>query len=149
MTGYRKMISDRIPESWDMALRYCKCRQAWIDHIYNIHVRPLNNNVMKSRAENEKEKARRIRKLFENKSFSSTINWNKLLQENLDEYNMWRNIDTWVSWFRSNTTYIVGSITVNYNLGVRGNDLASTIAEQFDIDIKLSTFFIKHSKLWT
>lgn len=151
MTGYRKMISDRIPATWDMALRWNQCRQAWIEYCYNTYLRPLNTNVMKSRKWNEAEKAKRVTEICNvKKGFANSINLDRLLQENSEQYTYWKKIIDWVKWFCEKMPHISNSAKNSYNIeGLRKNALAESISKQYSINVDLSIFILKRLELWT
>ena len=49
MTGYKKAIWERIPDSWRKATEHCRCKQRLVNNIYNDMI-----NCVKTKCTNEK-----------------------------------------------------------------------------------------------
>lgn len=141
MNGYRKMISCNIPKAWDIALRWCKCRQRWIERVYSIGVAPYNSDVMHSKKQKEELKESYVKRICNpNKtSFRDTLELDRLLNpKDIVAYNAWMNIVEWVEWFRKILPFIRNDAKFYYDRGERGDKLALLIAENYSIDINLS-----------
>lgn len=147
MTGYRKMINDRIPSTWEMALRYCGSKQRWIDYVYTTYVGKYNNDVMHTKKEKNRIKADNIRKICNaHFGFQNTIQTNQMLTYNkMDEYRYWMSIIKWVEWFCENLLKIKSAADVAVKVdGLHGDDLVKYIDVRFSLNnLKLSSFIIK------
>ena len=93
-TGYRQMLRDRVPKFVSFALKYCKAKEAWLDHVYKNFIW-----VYVSKKERLAE-TRRVLGITNPKRpnfvFEDTIDWDNLDQE---EKAYWKNVASWVSWF--------------------------------------------------
>ena len=147
MNGYRKMISDNIPGTWDIALRYCKCRKKYIERVYSLCVVKYKNDVMHTLAQKKKLIEEGIRRATNSKNpFSDSLELDRLRNEkNLHLLEYWENIVSWVAWFSSNTLYIKDDAKYYYDKGVRGDELVSVIANRFDFDPKLVKHILKQA----
>jgi hypothetical protein len=145
MKGYRKMISDNIPKTWDIALRYCKCRKKYIERIYSLYVVKYKGDVMHTLAQKKKLIEEGIHRATNSKNpFSDSLELDRLRNEkNLHLLKYWENIVSWVAWFSSNTLYIKDDAKYYYDKGVRGDELVSVIANRFDFDPKLVKHILK------
>ena len=147
MNGYRKLISDRIPKTWDMALRWCKCRKRYIERIYDYTVRPYTLDIMHT----QKQKISLIEKeIFDavnpKNSFAYGLELHRLrTEENLKLLTYWEDIVQWVNWFSSHTLYIQEDAKFYSDRGVRGDELVLLIAENHELDPKLVKHILKHS----
>lgn len=150
MTGYKKMIRDRIPKTWDMALRYLKCKTKFIDYVYVIHVKKFNDNVMNTKKENNKSKEEIIKKVLNPTlyRFDETIKLEKLLNYSSgqinhlkDEYFFWNKVNTWVKWFCKNVIYIQNFIEIEKDIENKTKDtIVKDVSLKFGIPHDLSEF---------
>ena len=150
MNGYRKMISDRIPLVWDMTIRWCKCRNRFIEYVYDNVVRPYKTDVMHSR----KEKAKLISKQLKDElnpmstSFRETVRLTKLLTYNkTEDFNYWKVVADWNDFFATRALYIKSSCIHSRSRGATTKELIVEISERYEIDPKLAEFIIKTSKV--
>lgn len=144
MTGYRKLISDRIPIEWDMALRYVKCRGEFIERVYDRYVKPFNTNCMKSRKANKIEKERIIKRVLNHNeySFLDAVAIDDFLHRNkLEKYKYWSAIDSWITWFENNWHNIYIYINTDEN-NTPNSVLEDKLIDKFNISSKLARFII-------
>lgn len=89
------MLRDRCPAVIDLALRWCKAKTKWLDHVYQHFI---NIYVLKE----ERYEATRIilgiSGKYRNFDFEKTIDWDNIDNEE-EEY--WKTILGWVNWFRN------------------------------------------------
>lgn len=89
------MLRDRCPAVIDLALRWCKAKTKWLDHVYQHFI---NIYVLKE----ERYEATRIilgiSGKYRNFNFEKTIDWDNIDSEE-EEY--WKTILGWVNWFRN------------------------------------------------
>lgn len=94
------MLRDRLPVYADMALRYCKCKNMWIDHVYDNFVYIFSKKTLRESSAkiclgiyktNGKEK--------QNFIFHNTIDWDNL---DNDQTEAWLNVEGWVNYFNDN-----------------------------------------------
>lgn len=92
-TSYREMLRDRLPIVVSFALKWCKAKNAWIEHVYE------NSIGIYSEKKNRNEAARTvlgIGRLNRNFDFHYSITWDNL---NEDEIDIWEAVESWVHWF--------------------------------------------------
>lgn len=89
------MLRDRCPAVIDLALRWCRAKTKWLDHVYSHFI---NIYVLKE----ERYEATRIilgiSGKYRNFDFEKTIDWDNIDNEE-EEY--WKTILGWVNWFRN------------------------------------------------
>lgn len=149
MTGYRKMINDRIPFIWDIGLRWCRCKTAWIEFIYNSCVKPYKNDVMHNEHQKKKLKETNIKRSCDvHNGFQYSLNLDILLQKSKAEYEFWKNVSNWVNWFSKHYEYIAIAVEIeNSTYDTPENELINYINDRFKLDnIDLSKFIIKEVK---
>lgn len=145
MSGYRKLISDRIPATWDVALRWCKCRQRYIERIYDLGVKPYNTDVMHSRKQKDDLKLEYVNHTLNAKKtkFIDTLELDRLFKpETLEDYYSWKKVADWVSWFTVKTPYITNSISIDRGLGVHDEDITKSLMDKYKITEDLATYFL-------
>lgn len=127
------MLRDRLPKFVSFALKWCKAKEAWLDHVYKnfiwIYV-------------SKKERLAETRRVLGYKTdlprefkFEDTINWEGLNQdenvkmENLSpEYKKyWENVRDWVSWFTKTVPLIEDEYKISKQEGADIIDLKRTI----------------------
>lgn len=105
------MLRDRISnmQAVDLALKYCKAKTRWIDHVYH-------NFVGLYLSKNERALTVRIilgitKKNKYEFNFHNTIAWDNLDPEEI-EY--WNTVEGWVTWFSDNMLTIENEIYLGY-----------------------------------
>ena len=43
-SGYRQMLCDRMPQTLDIALRWCKAKNKWVDYVYDHFIQKYPQN---------------------------------------------------------------------------------------------------------
>lgn len=150
MNGYRKMISDRIPPVWDMTIRWCKCRNRFVEYVYNNVVRPTRTDVMHTRKEKAKLVPQRIKDELNPKltSFREAVRLMGLLNYNkTEDYNYWKVVADWNDFFATRALYIKNSCVHLRSKGATTKELIAEISERYGIDSKLAEFIIKTFKV--
>lgn len=93
-TGYKEMLRDRLPKVVDYALKWCKAKQLWINHVYNnfigIYISKEDRNMATRTVLG-------ISKKYHQFVFNTTIDWDNLSDE---EKESWTNVENWVIWFQ-------------------------------------------------
>lgn len=120
-TGYREMLRDRCPKLVNYALKWCKAKEKWLDHVYNnwiwIYV---SNEERYNAAKNVLGiKDTRKGKKIQTFKFADTIMWDNLSDE---EKNYWTRVSAWVSWFQQKFAYIKNTYDV---LNTTGKDIST------------------------
>ena len=102
------MLRDRLPRYVSDALKWCKAKEAWLDHVYV-------NFIWLFRDKEGRRNCTRIilgykddPKLPREFKFEDTIDWDNL---DNDETKRWKEVQQWVSWF----TTTVPCIEDDYN----------------------------------
>ena len=107
--GYKAMIRDRVPKMVNLALKYCKCKEKWIDHVYK-------NWVWIYKDEKERDMAtRKVLGLDKHGKptkfkFEGTILWDNFSKE---EEAYWKRVSKWVSWFQTNYSYVENEYSIS------------------------------------
>lgn len=104
-TGYREMLRDRLPKVVNYALKYVKCKERWLDHVYRNWIWIYSDNDMRNKATRRllglDKKGKPTKFVFED-----TILWDNLSKE---EEKYWKDVSKWVSWFCDKHMYIQDS----------------------------------------
>lgn len=94
-TSYREMLRDRCPLMVNFALKWCKAKQRWIDHVYE-------NSIQFYKSKKDKNEACRIilgiSKRHRGFDFHYSITWDNLIDE---EVEYWKSVEKWVNWFQT------------------------------------------------
>lgn len=143
-TGYKEMLRDRCPDVVNMALLFCKCKTAWIEHVY------ANFIGIYPEIDARHEATRAILGIgkFKVFIFEKTIQWDNLDEE---ETEFWTNIKDWVEWFQKNMLLIEEEY-YNNKTDVKWANLEimqNTLAKRCGIDDKsclkdLTEFLVNH-----
>lgn len=116
------MLRDRTPKLVSFALKWCKVKEAWLDHVYKNWIWLYVSN--KERLEATK---RILGYTSNNKrefKFEDTIAWDSLSP---DETSEWESVAKWVSWFQSTVPYIENEYNISKKKGVDIIDIKRSI----------------------
>lgn len=151
MNGYRKMISDRIPPIWDMTIRWCKCRNRFIEHVYDRVVRLYRNDVMHTR----KERAKLISKELKEDLNPTITDFREVVRlkylfayGNIIDYQYWKSVADWNQFFATHVQYIKNTCLIaKKTKGTKHDELVKEISERYNIDLKLADYILTYLKL--
>ena len=124
-TSYREMLRDRVPRTVDLALKWCKAKERWLDHAYYAF-------IWMYKSKSDREKAAKlvlgINKRKKHFDFHKTIDWDNLSK---DEEFYWKTIESWVDWFRSNMLAIEKACEISSNLGRSKEEIEEEIRNSY------------------
>ena len=116
------MIRDRCPLVVNYALKWCKAKERWIDHVYRNFTCILVD---------KKDRAFQTRKTLgirkgkpRDFDFHKTIDWDNLTEE---EYNYWSYVESWVNWFKVMYPYVEDTYKLYHYYGEDDNELKNRI----------------------
>lgn len=99
--GYRGMLRDRVPQTIDYALKWCKAKNMWVEHVYKNFI-----NIYIDMKERE-QATRLILGLRHGKplnfNFHETIDWENL---SVEDKVFWNWTENWIEWFKKMYVYI-------------------------------------------
>ena len=110
-TGYRNMLRDRLPKVVNFALKWCKVKEAWIDHAYKSWIWVFSDKKLRLSMTREILGIDKTRRQF---IFEDTIDWENLSEE---ETSKWENVTGWVSWFQKKYAYIENAYILSKQQG--------------------------------
>lgn len=107
------MLRDRVPKLVNYALKYLKCKEKWLDHVYHNWIWIYSDNEQRNKTTKEllglDKKGRPTRFNFE-----GTILWDNLTVE---EKEYWKSVTRWVSWFQNQYSYVQNTYDVLTSTG--------------------------------
>lgn len=127
-TSYREMLRDRCPLMVNFALKWCKAKQRWIDHVYE-------NSIQFYKSKKDKNEACRIilgiSKRHRGFDFHYSITWDNLIDE---EVEYWKSVEKWVNWFQTQFQAIEQDINLlnSTKEEIKNKYLSSYNSEQVD-----------------
>jgi hypothetical protein len=170
MKGYKAMLRDRMPEMLDLALRYCKAKNRWIDYVYDNMIKrePQNkrSNAVKTilgikqqykrqyiydqiryseLKKITKEQVQNIPKSELYMKFNETINWEKLSCDS-SMYNYWKDVSEWVDWFSKSYIPIKDTYDHAKSWNMEDKIIIPILMNKYGINRKLTEFLIKSFK---
>lgn len=143
MTGYKAMLSDRLPFVVNIALKWCETKGRWVNHVYNSQIKLF---VHKSDRDYAVRCVLGIAKRHPVFNFKDTIDWNNLTQE---DHEHWTWVQDWVNWFQKHYYSIENAITnsrlVGENTSYIVNEICVTYLKEMEYDDakKLVEYIIK------
>lgn len=126
--SYKEMLRDRCPEVINFALKWCKAKQRWIDHVYDCFIRIVgeevrDGKVVKTKKDNKKQTTRILLGIKKGKprnfAFEETIDWENLTPE---ETQYWNWVLGWIKWFSVQYAYIENDYSVSRKTGKYAED---------------------------
>ena len=171
MNGYKQMLRDRMPLMLNLALKWCKAKERWINYVYDNTVKKYpseKRSVVVKTILGIKQRWKR-QEIYDNvryveckpvtmeqvnsipKSelflkFSDTINWQKLSQEDPDMHNYWSIIAGWVDWFSKMYTPIEDTYNHSRQWAISDEEIKPILMSKYDIDKNLVDYLIKSFK---
>ena len=130
-TGYRNMLRDRVPRMVNLALKWCKCKEKWLDHVYKNWIWMYSSKDMRNSVTRDllgldiHGKATKF-------NFEDTILWDNLTEE---ETKYWKGISSWVSWFRKQYQYVENTYTVSLQAGHNISEIKLEIMQDYLSDM--------------
>lgn len=122
------MLRDRCPLMVNFALKWCKAKQRWIDHVYE-------NSIQFYKSKKDKNEACRIilgiSKRHRGFDFHYSITWDNLIDE---EVEYWKSVEKWVNWFQTQFQAIEQDINLlnSTKEEIKNKYLSSYNSEQVD-----------------
>lgn len=113
-TGYREMLRDRCPKLVNYALKWCRAKEKWLDHVYNSWIWMYVSNEERYKAAKDVLGIHGKKMQFK---FEDTILWDNLSKE---EKSYWETVSKWVFWFQKNYAYIQNTYDI---LTTTGKDI--------------------------
>ena len=111
--GYKAMIRDRCPRTVDFALKWCKAKTVWINHVYENFIWFL---VDKKDRDQQVRALLGLSKLNRQFEFDNTINWDNLSKE---DCGYWTNVSKWVHFFEKEMLPVA---EIYETLKIKGHD---------------------------
>lgn len=113
-SSYREMLRNRVPKVVDYALKWCKAKERWIDHVYENFIGIYVHK------DDRKASARTCLGIRKGKPkqfvFHDSIMWDQFGMDNQEkEYWLW--VETWVEWFRKTYGLIENSYEISHKTG--------------------------------
>lgn len=172
MKGYKQMLRDRMPKMLDLALRWTKAKQRWIDYVYDNMIKkysPEQRSTIVKVILGIKQKYKRQQiydqvKYSELKpvtleqvnsipkselymKFTETIDWSKLLYEDADMYTYWKVVASWVNWFSVMHASIKDTYDHSKQWNMSDEEIIPILISKYEgVDKKLAKYLIKSFK---
>lgn len=110
-TGYKEMLRNRLPDYVDLALKWCKVKELWINHVYDSQI-----NIYADKQ--ERYNATRIALGLSSKErifkFEDSIDWVWITEEEKERL---KPAIGWINFFKTIFPYIENKWKVNLSLG--------------------------------
>lgn len=136
--GYKGMLRDRCPRTIDIALKWCKAKNNWVDHVYSSFIRIFCDNKCRNEA---------VRAVLgissKNRSFNfhDTIDWDNLTDEDA-EY--WKYVEEWVVWFQKSYMGLENSYSISLSVGKYNYE---SFKRNHNLDDELAKYIISTFKI--
>ena len=130
--GYKGMLRDRLPKTIDIALKWCKAKERWIDHTYRNFIQMFSEKK-------DRDEVTRIilgiSKKHKGFDFHKSIMWDNLSKE---ETLYWQNVESWVNWFKVKYIYIqneyINSLTLGLDIEIIKQKIKTNFLSKLDIE---------------
>lgn len=151
----------------DLALKYCKAKEEWINHCYNNFIRVVPQSersvtVKEMLGISKKPGCKKLltqddyimmalygykRKEIPTQehstlyyTFKETIDWEELDPSEVD---FWNGVCNVVNWFSKMYTYIESDYRISVNIGKSKDDIRKELKTRYKLDDNLTTYLIK------
>lgn len=171
MNGYKAMLRDRMPLTLDLALRWCKAKQRWIDYVYDKFVKKypkerrgvIVKTLLGIRQQYKRQdiydhmryvkldlsvSMNQVNNIPKNAlfmSFEDTIDWEELSKEE-GMVTYWAMVESWVQWFKESHAYIENSYQISLKSGCDEKTAKANLMAEYGLESKLTDYLIKSFK---
>lgn len=128
-TCYKEMVRNRVPKVVDFALKWCKAKNRWIEHVYEHFINIYVDKDERKRATHAVLGLHKGKPI--NFDFHKSIFWDHFDATD-DEVEYWEYVESWVDWFRSYFIYM--------------NDVYMNSESEEECKNKLKTSFLKNTE---
>ena len=145
-TGYKEMLRNRLPDYVDLALKWCRVKELWINLVYNSQI-----NILVDKQ--DRYNTTRIILGLSSKSrvfdFEDSIDWTWISEE---ERARMRPAIGWINFFKVNFPYIENKWKVNLSLGKTEQEFIDELSSGYlktvndSIRNKLAVFITNYLK---
>jgi len=145
-TGFKEMLRDRIPVYADIALKWCKTKERWINIVYRDTISVFADKNDRYNITKTVLGLKSKDKIF---NFDDTIYWDALSEE---EREILKVTSSWVKWFKYYFIFIENEYKVDLSLGYSKeriiSELCSGLLKKIDSSVRedLAIFIIKYLK---
>ena len=122
--GYKAMLRDKVPLTVDLALKWCKAKTRWVNHVYYSFIWFYSSKELRNQTTRYLLGKSKTNKTF---NFHSTIDWDNLSDPDR-EY--WLKIQEWVTWFEKSLLIIVESYKFYLRKGESSEMIKKYICEK-------------------
>lgn len=168
--GFKAMLRDRMLLTTNLALKRCKCKNAYIDYVYDRFVRCVpverRKNVVKEilglKVAVTSEQIRVMmwrynRKLTQNQinripvedrcySFEQTIDWDQLKKDDFKLFKRFEIAKSWVNWFKARFQDVENTYTIGKKTGKTDVQIKESMHHRYGIDEDTIKFLFKYFK---
>ena len=145
-TRFKEMLRDRIPVYADIALKWCKTKERWINIVYRDTVSIFADKNDRYDITKTILGLKSKDKMF---NFDDTVYWDALSE---DEHKILKVASSWVKWFKYYFIFIENGYKVDLSLGYSEeriiSELCSGLLKKIDSSVRedLAIFIIKYLK---
>lgn len=145
-TSYKNMLRDRIPVYVDLALKWCKAKERWLNLVYDKQINIYVNKEDRYNATRIILGISNKNKLFD---YKKSLDWDLLSKD--DELILKPTIG-WVDWFKHYLPYVDNIRKINLSMGKSSEDTISELYSIFvkttnkDTALELAKFFVNNLK---
>lgn len=114
-TGYKQMLRDRCPKVVSYALKWCKAKEQWLDHVYKNWIW-----IYSSKKERLDATYRVLGYNMHNKKLPREFKFeDTILLDNLtpSEEKHWDKVSKWVSWFQKEYQFVENEYSISIKKG--------------------------------
>lgn len=143
-TGFKEMLRDRIPVYADIALKWCKTKERWINIVYRDTISVFADKNDRYDITKTVLGLKSKDKVF---NFDDTIYWDALSE---NEREILKVASSWVNWFKHYFVFIENDYKVNLSLGCSEekiiSNLCSGLLKKINSSVRedLAIFIIKY-----
>jgi len=165
MGGYKQMLRDRMPFNLSLALKWCRAKDRWIEHVYTTIIKrypqeqrsrmvkvvlgikqpmtrsEIYHHIRYSELKDvTKEQVNNIPKSALYMDFKDTIGYSNIKDEELYDY--WKKVEAWVIWFKEMYKYIENDYQIKKSQGICEPVIKAILKEKYHLDEKLAIYLI-------
>lgn len=125
MQGFRGMLSDRLTFVVDTALKMCRAKGRWVEHVWKTQI-----NIYVKHEDKRQAVFKILGKKYNLFDFRRSIDFDNIEP---DEREYWEYVASWVEWLQKNNLFLYEVYQSSLEKGLTDGQIISLFTEKYKI----------------
>ena len=145
-TGYKEMLRNRLPVYADIALKWCRVKELWLNHVYNSQINLFSDKQDRYNATRIVLGLSSKERVFK---FEDSVDWSWITEE---ERSRLKPVIGWINFFKHYFPFIENTWKINLSLGRTEKEFIEELSSSYLRTVseptrsKLAVFIVNYLK---